>query len=151
MTALATSGMPTRQPRNSDGLMYQDILVATGVTVYPGSLCAVVAATGLLTPCAASTTLRFAGMAIGNLGDFQPVTGDGTLTCRVWTRNVEVLVPCAGTITAASMFTTCWCTDDNLVTTTQSGAGPSPGLVVELETSTTCWVQLGAFAALLGT
>lgn len=137
--------------RNKDAFHYIDLVVANGVTVYPHALVGVVAATGVLTPCAASTTMRFGGLALGNGGDMQTVVGDGVKKCRIVTRGCEVLITCNANIDATKIMTICYTVDDASVTTTQSGGGPSPGLVVESETSTSCWVSLGSGAAALGT
>lgn len=138
---MALSVPTPRVIRNGDAYKFADVLVATGVTIYPGALCAIVAASGLLTPAAASTTLRFGGVSIGNLGDKQTVVGDGTLTCRVIISDCEILVPCAATTVAAKLFTQLFCLDDASVTDVSSSVGPGIGLMTEVESSgVTCWV-----------
>jgi hypothetical protein len=140
---MALSANAPRVLRNVDGLMYQDIIVANAVTIYAGALCAVVAADGLLTPAADSTTLKFAGVSIGPNGDGTSILGDGSTTyCRVVT-NCEALLPCAATVTAADKFEKIYCTADDEVTDVTT-LGPICGVHVEQESTTTAWIRLGA-------
>jgi len=140
---MALSANAPRVFRNTAGLMYEDVIVANGVTVYCGALCAKVAADGLLTPAADSTTLKFAGVSIGPNGDETSVVGDGTTTyCRVVT-NCEALLPCAGSVTAADNLAILYCTADDEVTDVGT-LGPVLGIHAGQETSTSVWVRLGS-------
>lgn len=140
---MALSVPTPRVMRNADAYKFVDVLVTSGQTIYPGALCAIVAATGAVSPAATSTTLRFGGVSIGNKGDMQTVVGDGTLTVRLVYSDAEVLVPCASTTVAAKLFTQLFCVDDSSVTDVSSSVGPGIGLMTEVESSgVTCWVLL---------
>jgi hypothetical protein len=147
---MALSVPTPRVLRNADAYKFADVIVNTSDVIYPGALCCVVAATGKLTPAADSTTLRFAGVAIGNNGDMQTVTGDGTLKCRVIISDAEILITCAGTVDAGDLFTDIYCTDDASVTDVAT-LGPVCGMVTEIEDSTHAWVLIRGKAMALGT
>lgn len=137
--------------RNADNYKYVDLVVANGVTLYDGALCAVVAASGELTPCADSTTLRFAGVAIGEGGDRKVCVGNGTRRCRIIYADAEILVPCAATVTGADVLTELYTVDDDSVTDVAT-LGPVAGLMTEVESSgVTCWLAIRAKAMPLGT
>lgn len=141
MTALA---VPTpRVVRNTDGLMYGDLVVASGSVLYPGALCCANSSNQIV-PAADSTAILFLGIFDGRLGDKQTVIGDGTITGRFFT-NCEALLPCAGTVNAADAQKAIYCTDDGEVTDVNT-LGPVCGIVVEIESSTQVWVRLGAYA-----
>lgn len=150
---MALSAESPRQLRNDANMMWDDVVVANGVTIYPGALCCYIAASGLLTPAADSTTLRFAGLAIGESGDYKPVVGNagGTTRCRVIYRNAEALVPCAATVDAGDIGTELYCFDDGSVTDVAT-LGPIAGVMRAVETSgVSCWVEIGGRAMPLGT
>lgn len=141
MTALA---VPTpRVVRNAENVIYDDLIVASASVLYPGALCCANSSNQIV-PASDSTAILFLGIFDGNLGDKQTVTGDGTLTGRYFT-NCEVLVPCAGTVNAADAQKAIYCTDDGEVTDVAT-LGPVCGIVAAIESSTTVWVRLGAYA-----
>lgn len=141
MTALA---VPTpRIIRNTDGMVFDDLIVASASVLYPGALCCANSSNQIV-PAADSTAILFLGIFDGNMGDKQTVTGDGTLTGRYFT-NCEALLPCAATVNAADMQKALYCTDDGEVTDVNT-LGPICGIGVAVESATFVWVRLGAYA-----
>lgn len=141
MTALA---VPTpRVVRNTDNVVYDDLIVASASVLYPGALCCANSSNQIV-PAADSTAILFLGIFDGEKGDKQTVTGDGTITGRYFT-NCEALLPCAGTVNAADAQKAIYCTDDGEVTDVAT-LGPVCGIVTAIESATLVWVRLGAYA-----
>lgn len=138
MTALAASpGIP--DCRNTQTKIMSEKTIATGSVLYVGGIICVDTSNNLV-PASDSTAIRFEGIFWPWSG--QNMTGDGTLKGRCFT-GCEVLLPCAGTVAASQRLAPIYAADDAGVTNVNT-LGPQIGILIEMETSTSCWVRLSA-------
>jgi hypothetical protein len=131
-------------------------LVETSASVFIGSLLVADATTGLAK--AAADAGAGATVFLGICTGFKYLTaelttaavvGNGTIVAEYATGH-EVLLPCAASVTAADNGKAVYCLDDEGVTDA-STAGPGCGKFIELESTLTAWVLLGAIALPLAT
>jgi hypothetical protein len=143
--------MPTK--RNDSKRTQGAGLIETSAIVFEGSFLVADQTTGLLKAAAdiGAAGSTFAGICTGfkGLTDAIPstgVVGNGTIYAEFET-DFEILVPCAGTVTAADSGNTAYLLDDEGVTDV-STAGPACGVFLpgHQESATTAWVYLGKTA-----
>jgi hypothetical protein len=137
MTALAAN--VARVCRNTQTKIMSELTIASGSVLYVGGIICTNTSNQLV-PAGDSTAIRFAGIFEPWSG--QSMTGDGTLKGKI-TTGYEVLLPCAGTVAATQRLAAIYAADDEGVTNVNT-LGPQIGILIELETSTTCWVRLHA-------
>jgi hypothetical protein len=138
MTALSASpGIPIC--RNTQTKIMSEKTIASGSVLYVGGIICTNTSNQLVV-AGDSTAIRFEGIFWPWSG--QNMTGDGVLKGRCFT-GCEVLLPCAGTVTAADRGAAMFAADDEGVTDVNT-LGPQIGILVEMETSSTCWVRLSA-------
>lgn len=136
--ALTTSpGIPVC--RNTQTKIMSEKTIASGSVLYVGGIICTNTSNQLVV-AGDSTAIRFEGI-------FWPwsganMTGDGVLKGRCFT-GCEALLICAGTVAATQRGTAIYAADDASVTNVNT-LGPQIGILVEMETSTTCWVRLSA-------
>jgi hypothetical protein len=135
----ALSADASRKTRNRGNVKYHDYVVATGVTIYKGSLCSVNLSTGRLVAASNTTSRKFVGLAT------QKVTGtaSGGETCRVeW--NIEALVNSLTALTTAYIGSNVVASTDNDVTRASAYTAAVRVLVGELVSfeSGDTWVAL---------
>lgn len=123
-------------------------LIATSSIVFVGSLLVADATTALASVAVdgGAGASNFLGICTGFIYQSSipstGVVGDGVIYAT-WESNVEVLCPCAATVTAADNNKAAYCLDDEGFTDATT-AGPGCGVFRGLETTLTCWVELGA-------
>lgn len=149
MTALAASVNPWI--RNNQSPNESEKVIANGAVLYYGALLATDGTNNQLAPCADSTVQKFEGIFFPKPISYStfPVTGDGVKT-GLCLHNLEVLLPCAGTVTNAKMGLAAYAADDGSVTDVNT-LGPQCGTFIELGTvANTVWVFIKQPAMLLG-
>ena len=139
MTALAASVQ--RVMRNTQTKIMTELTIASGSVLYVhGIICT--NTSNQLVPAADSTAIRFAGIFEPWSG--QPMTGDGTLKGKC-TTGYEILLPCAAGVVASARLAPIYAADDEGVTNVNT-LGPQIGVLIEMESTTFCWVRLHAAA-----
>lgn len=140
--------MPTK--RNDTYSFVGDGVIETGAKVFEGALLVADQVTGLIKPASdlGPALSTFAGICTGFKNvDSVPLTGvigDGQAIAEFET-NLEVLLPCPGSVTVADVGNVAYAYDDAIVNDDSAG-GPAIGIFVPggQETATTVWVRLGA-------
>jgi hypothetical protein len=123
-------------------------LIATSAIVFEGSLLVADATTGLASVAtdAGAGATNFLGICTGfDYATSIPLTGvvgDGVIYAK-WESNVEVLLVCAASVTAADNNKAAYCLDDEGVTDATT-AGPGCGVFRGQEATLAVWVELGA-------
>ena len=150
MTALAAHRAVKK--RNDSKPTQGAHLIETSAIVFEGSFLVADQTTGLLKVAAdlGVTASTFAGICTGFIYHTSipdtGVVGNGTILAKFET-DIEVLVPCAASVTAADSGNTAYLLDDE-GTTDVSTAGPACGVFMpgHQEATLTAWVRLGAVA-----
>jgi hypothetical protein len=127
-------------------------VIATASVVFEGALLVADQVTGLIKPAAdaGAAGSSFAGICTGfkkvKTVPLTGVVGDGTAIAEFET-NLEVLLPCPGSVTVADVGNAAYAYDDTIATD-DSTAGPGIGVFVAggQESTNTAWVRLGAAA-----
>jgi len=127
-------------------------VIATGSIVFEGALLVADQITGLIKPAAdaGAAGSAFAGVCT-NFKSVKTVpttgvVGDGQ-TIAEFETNLEVLLPCPGSVTVADVGNVAYAYDDTIATD-DSTAGPGIGVFVAggQESTNTVWVRFGVAA-----
>ena len=131
---MALAADRTVKTRNVGDLKNGNLVVATGVTVYIGSLIEINSNQQIIL-CA---DLGAAGYFVGI--STQHVVGDGTLTCE-YEYDMEALLPCSTDVTYAAINKSVYAADDETVQM-DADEGPCIGVLKEMVTTTSAWFHL---------
>lgn len=123
-----------RELRNTLAQSKMSYLVKTGAKIYAGAL-VMQTANGSVTPCADSTTGKFAGLSIE-----EQLTGNGTRRIEV-IDDVEVRFFLKTTVTVGHAGTIAYAFDDNGITNLAT-LGPQVGTITERIAANDGWVKL---------
>jgi hypothetical protein len=123
----------TQADRRDDDTLER--VIVTGAKIYRHAL-VVQTAAGKFKPAANETTTTFAGIAVDECS-----TGDGTVTCKVYSRGVFQLplktAVSVGMVGASIMYAF----DDSIVTNLAT-LGPEIGRLVEFTSTNLGWIEL---------
>lgn len=136
----ALSAAANRKSRNRQAVKYATYTVATGATVYNGSLCAIVKTTGRVTPASAATNRRIVGIAMETKTAGNPVRIEWSAE---WAFNPDTTLTkgYTGCNVAAS-------TDNDVIT--MSGAGTAAvrvrvGEMIQWVSTSEAWIAIRNF------
>jgi len=132
MTALSANA--GREIRNDLAKSKQSYIVKTGAKIYANAL-VMQTANGSVTPCADSTTAKFAGLAIE-----EQLTGNGTRRVEV-VDDIEIRIFLMTTVTVGLVGTIAYAKDDNAITNLAT-QGPQVGTITERIAANDGWVKL---------